>query len=596
MVFEERLSHYKKESKSLTKTYNILGILRLIVFILAAFFTYAVWKLGFNLIYGICLAISYVAFIILVVYHKNISDKLQYAKGMIGINKNYIDRTNGKWVNFKDCGEEFIDRNHPYSFDLDIVGNKSLFQLINTTNTFIGREKLSKSLLNPDFNIEIIKKRQDAIKELSSKLAFCQSIENSAYRDREKLQNPTFLFEYGNEKKKIINKGFIKRILYILPIITVPISLALILFKGTLGFKLAFLIIAIQLLIWVMGLNKINESFYEISKFKSGFDGYYNLLKLIENEEFKSELLKELKEKLFETGNQSLKGMKDLNKIMNKINLRFNTFFMLPLNGIFLWDYQCIFHLESWNEKYGDNIEMWLSLIGELESLISFSVLMHINDNITMCEINDKSLKIKAINLGHPLINSSIRVCNDLNMDDEIFVITGSNMSGKTTFLRTIGINLVLAYNGAPVCAKNMVASKVQIYTSMRISDDLKNGVSTFYAELVRIKQIIDYSNKNSKMIFLIDEIFRGTNSVDRITGAKNVLANLNKLGAIGLITTHDLELCALETKNRIKNFHFAEHYNENKILFDYKLKSGRSTSTNAKYLMKMIGINILEE
>ena len=169
-------------------------------------------------------------------------------------------------------------------------------------------------------------------------------------------------------------------------------------------------------------------------------------------------------------------------------------------------------------------------------------------------------------------------------------------MSGKTTFLRTIGINLVLAYSGAPVAANNMRCSILDIFTSMRITDDLSNGISTFYAELIRISEIIKHVEKEEETIFLIDEIFRGTNSSDRITGAKNVLANLNKLGVIGAITTHDLELCVLDKYNRVKNYNFSEHYENNNIIFDYKLREGKATTTNAKYLMRLVGIDILEE
>ena len=169
-------------------------------------------------------------------------------------------------------------------------------------------------------------------------------------------------------------------------------------------------------------------------------------------------------------------------------------------------------------------------------------------------------------------------------------------MSGKTTFLRTLGINLVLAYSGGPVYANKMSCPVLDIFTSMRVTDDLEKGISTFYAELLRIKEIINGAKENKNMIFFIDEIFKGTNSVDRILGAKNVIANLNKLGVIGVITTHDLELCALDKYSRIKNYNFSEQYKDNKIHFDYKIRLGKSTSTNAKYLMKLVGIEILDD
>lgn len=268
----------------------------------------------------------------------------------------------------------------------------------------------------------------------------------------------------------------------------------------------------------------------------------------------------------------------------------------LILNSVFLWDYQCIFLLENWKSKYGNRVKDWIEGIGQIESLMSFSVLNNINDHIVFPEIGEDNPKIVAKELGHPLISLKDRVDNDVSLDNEIFIITGSNMSGKTTFLRTIGVNLVLAYNGAGVCAKSMETSLMDILTSMRVTDDLKSGISTFYAEILRIKKIIDQAEKDDNMIFLIDEIFTGTNSVDRILGAKNVIGNLNRENVIGAITTHDLELCELDIKERIQNFYFQDQYDGRSITFDYKLNKGKSTSTNAKNLMNLAGIKIVEE
>jgi len=197
--------------------------------------------------------------------------------------------------------------------------------------------------------------------------------------------------------------------------------------------------------------------------------------------------------------------------------------------------------------------------------------------------------------MGHILINDEERVANDLSMQNEILIITGSNMSGKTTFLRTIGVNLVLCYNGARVIAEEFSASIMEICSSMRIVDDLGKGISTFYAEILKIKKIIDKAEEGPNMIFLIDEIFRGTNSVDRIAGAKNVINNLKNSGAIGAISTHDLELSQLDDGKRILNYHFDDQYDGDKITFDYKIKKGASTSTNARNLMKLAGIKMIE-
>jgi DNA mismatch repair ATPase MutS len=235
--------------------------------------------------------------------------------------------------------------------------------------------------------------------------------------------------------------------------------------------------------------------------------------------------------------------------------------------------------------------------LGIFEALASLAMISQLNPEWCFPEFKKGHLILSADDMGHPLINSQQRVNNDLKLDNQIAVITGSNMSGKTTLLRTIGVNLVLAYAGAPVCARKFDCTIMDVFTSMRISDDLHSGISTFYAELLRIKMIIDFSKNEQDMIFLVDEVFRGTNSRDRVTGARNVLLNLNKPWAIGLISTHDYELCDLENDNsgRITNYYFIESYTEDQIKFDYLLKPGSCKTSNAKYLMKMAGIEILE-
>jgi DNA mismatch repair ATPase MutS len=241
--------------------------------------------------------------------------------------------------------------------------------------------------------------------------------------------------------------------------------------------------------------------------------------------------------------------------------------------------------------KYSHIAESWFLALGEFESLLCFSNLPNVCGNTCLPDLTTGKI-ISAKEMGHPLIPNASRVNNDVSCNNNIFIVSGSNMSGKTTFLRTVGINLVLCRAGSFVCSKQMRFSAMEIMTSMRIVDDLNEGVSTFYAELKRIKAIIEFSKQTPDMIFLIDEIFKGTNSVDRLIGAKTVLSKLNEMGAIGIITTHDLDLCDIVSQYpRQKNYSFSEYYHDDEIHFDYKIKPGKSTTTNAKYLMKMIGI-----
>lgn len=594
--FSIRIQEHNKNIEKNTRLAGLLSTARVITFLILIYIIYIFFKTDFTKMYLLLSSILFILFLCLIIYHNAIKEKIRFSKGIVEINNRYISRIDGSWINFDDIGKEFIDRSHRYSFDLDIFGKGSIFQIINTTNTWNGRKELARSLMQNKYTIEEIVERQKAVKELSEKLDFCQKIEYISGKHSEKLKNPEKLIEYAESKDRLFSSKWLKNLVRILPVISMPLFFYIIIFKIEKLYILAASLIIFQYLIWLFGFPKINSILSSIGSLHYNLETYKNILEQIEKEDFKSKKINDIKEVLFKGKYSSLIAIREIDKIVQKVNLKNSHLIYFLLNGLLLWDYECTFSLEDWKNKYGFEVKKWLEAIGEIECLMSLSVPLHIDDHVTFPKLHDSNLSVKAKSLGHPLINSKDRVLNDVDLDDSIFIITGSNMSGKTTFLRTLGVNLVLAYSGAPVYASSMSCSLMDIFTCMRVTDDLKNGISTFYAELLRIKEIINHVEKNNKLIFLIDEIFKGTNSKDRILGAKNVIANLNKIGAIGAITTHDLELCQLDKYNRIKNYNFSEHYKNNKIFFDYKLRKGKSTTTNAKYLMKLVGIKLLED
>lgn len=594
--FLRRIDHFKAEEAKNKKSYGLISLLRFAAFILAACLTYLTYKnLSVFMILGTL--ISYILFVYLLSIHSRISYELLRIKNMLEVNEKYLKRIDGTWTSFEDCGVDKIDEEKPYLTDLDILGEKSLFQLINTTKTFLGREKLIELLKNPNKDINKIKERQEAIRELGEKLDFTQRIEGEGIINKNTVENPEQLFDYVESTKKVFASPIAKIISWVLPVITIVASILIIYYKLDKYYGYIGLFFTIHLLISGIGYAKMSPVLGPIYKKKNDLESYFNILKLIEDEEFKSPYLKELKGKLIFNGKSANAILKELTTIVEKIEYINNIVGYVVLGIVFFWEYHRLFEFENWKAKYGKCIRQWLDVIGEFESLASFAVMFHLNSKLTFPELSEGNLVFSGEEIGHPLIDEKTRVYNDVDMTDSIFIITGSNMSGKTTFLRTIGINLALAYAGAPVCGSTLKCSIVDIYTSMRITDDLNRGMSTFYVELVRMKKMIENIKTKRPMIFLIDEIFRGTNSNDRIVGAKSVLKSLNEKWVFGLISTHDFELCSLEydDKKRIKNYHFSESYEGNKIKFDYKLKKGRSDTTNAKYLMKMIGIDIIE-
>ena len=592
--FKELSMKYKEEEKLLKAQHSRISFLRLFSAIACILFFWSVFVDKGGLFYLVGGVLSLVLFIYLIVLHKKIGGRLAYASNMAIVNEKYVKRIKWRWFDFKDIGEEFIDDENPYTSDLDIFGERSLFQLINITNSFFGRNRLASLLNGKNKEKDQIELRQGAVKELSDKLTFSQEIECVGINNFGEVKGQEDLLKYLQESKYIFKNKSIRIIFYLLPLATIGSFLYAITFNGDLLFVPSLLLVlhGILLMIGNMGRFSILK---KINKFKGAVESYYKLINIIETTEFSDEYLKSLKIKFYDNNIKASKCFKDISKILDKIDARYNMIGFLCHNLLLLGDYHCAFLLDDWKEKYGGHIEKWFNIVGEFEALASLGVIININEKATFPNISNDEMTLNGESIGHMLINPKDRICNEIKLDDSIFVITGSNMSGKTTFLRTIGINLVLAYAGAPVCAEKFNCSIMNIYTSMRISDDLSNGISTFYAELKRIKIIIDNVKNKRPMIFFIDEIFRGTNSQDRILGAKSVLMTLNKPWIMGMISTHDFELCELNKYERVKNYHFEEYYDKDTIRFDYKIKHGVCTTRNAKYLMKMVGIDIRE-
>lgn len=595
-TFIERIKSLEGEQKNCKKNYNIIGTLRLIAFIVTLIYIYLLMR-KISIYTSLGLLCSLIVFVFLIHWHSNISSRLKRIKNLIIINGKYINRIDGNWLNFKDTGEDGIDIDHPYSTDLDVFGKNSLFQLINTTNTFLGRKKLISLLKGREKNIDIIINHQNAVKELSQKIKFCEDLECEGNSDKNNRRDTSDLINYAENSNAMFERSPIRPLIYFLPIFSILFCAITIIFKIKYFYYIIPVIFVIHAVINFISYIKVPIILNSVEVFNDDLQSYVGILKLIESEDFKTTYLKKLKLNLFFKDKSSSKVMRELNTIINNINLRHNFLIYFFLNLLLFWDFRCLFSLEKWKLKYGKLIKKYIDTIADFEVVSSLSVLTHLDSEFSFPSFTKESLVINAEALGHPLIKNKERICNDINMKSNIFIVTGSNMSGKTTFLRTVGINLVLAYAGAPICGKLMKCSLMDIFTSMRINDNLTEGASTFYVELMRIKKIIDHLPKKEPMIFLIDEIFRGTNSRDRIIGAKSVLKNLDEPWVCGLISTHDFELCDLEysNENKIKNYHFSESYTENKIHFDYKLREGRSNSTNAKYLMKMVGIKIDE-
>jgi len=595
--YERRREKYTLLSEKYTKAIDTISNLRLLVFIAGIVLAVIFFAFKYYIIMAAIVIAFLVSFAYLMIYHDKLFRARHYSSILVKINEDSLKRLNGEWESFSDNGTDFLDRNHRYSFDLDIFGDRSLFQWINVAKTYMGRKALSELLLGRGKNPKEIKKRQEAVKELAAKLAWRQRLLAEGMLISDNAKDPQKLILWAKEQHEFYKRPWLAVVVKVLPVITV-LSLILALSNEKVPFYIPIFLVITQYFMLKYKKWERYEIFQTADRFSKDIAVYDKMVRLFEKKDFQTDLLKEIQNKMVgETGKPAYEQINALLRIIDSISNRH-----VPLYGVFnlltLWDYRNMIKLEKWKESSGKYLKEWLEGLGEIEAVSSLAIIRHDNPEWAVPEIYESEISgFEASNIGHPLITSD-RVCNNLDFASptKVLLITGSNMSGKSTLLRTAGINLVLAYTGAPVCAEAFRASVMDIHSCMRVNDDLGKNISSFYAEILRIKDILREAREGKKLFFLLDEIFKGTNSKDRHTGARILIEELSKTKSIGMVSTHDLELCDLEEKNtKIKNYHFEEYYRDNKIYFDYKLRKGVSTTRNAIYLMKMAGIDIDE-
>ena len=592
--YVNRLKVYQDKIAEQNKSVSTIGYLRLFTFIIGIGVTFYTFSIKSYVISIGVFVVSMAIFIYLISAYNKETKKREYSIALKDINEKALKRLNGQWKNFEDDGSEFKDEQHSYSGDLDIFGLNSLFQWINSTKTFMGRQTLKNRLITPLKTPFDIKMTQQSLLELAMNLQWRQSFEAEGMVISNECINPKQLCGWAKEKNELYSKSWLILLVRLLPAVTI-ITIILYYSTSLIDYRLPRIMLVIQIIFLFIGLKKRSAAFNGIYKYKNSIDIYQKMLSLINQKDFKSDYLKQLKNNLSQSKEDcAVKAIKKLASIYDKVSHRRNTFFII-INILLLWDYQCMIEFEKWRASSGKNLEKWFDVIGQFEALNSISNIIYDNPKWVMPLVSDGDFIIKAEGLGHPLLGDK-RVCNNITIRQQrnILLITGSNMSGKSTFLRTVGINLILSYIGSPVCSVKFECSLMKVFTCMRTSDNLDNNISSFYAEILRIKAIVESVRDNKKVFFLLDELFKGTNSIDRHDGAKALIKQLGKQGASGLISTHDLELCALQSEYpKIKNYHFQEYYVNGELKFDYKIREGISTTRNALYLLKLAGIDL---
>jgi DNA mismatch repair ATPase MutS len=592
IFYKNRINDLEKELKKLQQRKSSFAWLRFgsIAAIIAAF--YVLWSFGalYVIIASIALLVTFVRLLYADLKNKS---SIDHVNKLIIINRDELRFLNGNYHDFP-TGSGHIPEDHLYANDLDIFGKASLFQFINRTESEMGSTQLAQYLQFPAES-KMIVERQNAVKELSNKIEWIQDLQANGKEKKITFSTKYRLENWIAEEPVFSKFKPWKWLRYVLPTFIISVVL-LYIFDAVPStvfyfFLLLFAAIAYQINKYVAPVHdRLSKIAEEIETLSAGI-GH------IENATFECDLLKRIQSNLYHQNKNVSDDITRLRKLLDKLDLRYNLVISAPLNILLFWNLQQMLDLEKWKSEQQQNIEKWFTTLGHIEALNSFGILHFNEPDWAFPTIIADYFFIEGKEIGHPLIAKNKRVNNyiEIKHDGELMVVTGSNMAGKSTYLRSVGVNVILAMAGAPLCAKELKVSHVQIISSMRITDNLAESTSTFYAELKKLKTIIEKVNAGEKVFILLDEILRGTNSLDRHTGSVALIKQLIKHHAAAIIATHDLELAKIkdEFPESIINYHFDVQVSNDELYFDYKLKPGVCNSLNASILMKKIGIEL---
>jgi len=591
--FEKQVQHYSRQLSHIKKNIRRVAALRISAFLITVLGIYL--TAGHSLTGLLVIAIAgFSLFGFFVFRHIRLFRQKKWTEKLLQINENEL-RLMKRDTSYQPDGQEFLETEHPFAADLDIFGKRSLFQLLDRSATHIGRKHLVFMLLYPFRKKEQIKERQEAVAELSGiphwRQAF-QALGNTGEKDKNKAAG---LLVWAKTTETVFNKPVYKILLIITPLLGFTLLVLDVL--GVLPFAgfLTFLLLPL----FVLGpkLTQINKVYEHLSKRTALLEQYASLFEKMEEKAFGSKIMKEAVRTLVEGEASAFKAVRQLSGISKAFDYRLNMFAGFFLNIFFMWDILQSLRLEIWKNQYGDRLSLWFEALAQVDELTSLAGFAFQHPEAVFPKVVPKDFRVQGKNLKHPFIDPAVCVGNPVNIDSwsRFHIITGANMAGKSTYLRTIGINYVLAMTGAPVLADSFVFTPVQLFTGIKTSDSLQDGESYFFAELKRLKEIIVRLENGEKLFIILDEILRGTNSKDKQKGSKSLLRQFVRLGASGLIATHDLALgdLAADFPENVINKRFEVEIEHDQLQFDYLLKEGVAQNLNATFLMKKMGITV---
>lgn len=584
--YRKQINQHQSELKSIKRMLVNAGLLRLAVFVLSAtgFYYYFKTEETWSLLISLVLI---ALFLFLVKKYQDIKEAKELTLQLLFINQNEVDIINGELNRFND-GNKYLG-SEKYFLDLDVFGPQSIFHLLNRTTTGIGNEKLAARLKQSFTDIETIENYQQAVQELKPQATQRQNLTAKGLlygnNDKDLVQINSWL----SEKEQLINNNWYAVMRWVLPVINIATVFYWLYTSNYLPFIISAVINWNHIGIYSRYTGKQHRL---IGKKQELLNQYAAIIQEFSKFGFHhSDLLKQLQNISFNASSE----IKKLSRISNFFDQRLNLLVTIFLNTMLLYDIQCLFQLEKWKQKNREKFCGWLDAMAEMEYLNSLAFFAYNNPSFCLPVVQTGELSIKAGGLSHPLINAAERISNDfiIGVNDKLQLVTGSNMSGKTTFLRSVGVNILLAQCGAPVCAHNFILSPVQLLSSIRVSDSLQEHTSYFMAELKKLHHIIEELQTGKPSLVLIDEILRGTNSDDKSHGSEQFIRKLLPNNSLTLFATHDLSLGVMEKEfpGKISNYCFESVIQNGELSFDYKLRPGIAQNKNASFLMEKMGI-----
>lgn len=592
--YQQKLNHYTELAKDYSQKSTKLSLFRLVWFVIWAVAIYISTSFSVAIVVSTIL-LGLVGFVVLVIWHSKVDALKKSYELYRDINSDELNALNNDYSGFDD-GEEFIDEAHYFSHDLDVFGPYSLFQYLNRCYSPQGKEELASRLRRGFMEKEQILSQQSAVEELSQKNEWMQEFRvlgALSTSSQKKKASPIRSLSDWAVRKGIFSHWAFKAAVPIISLLS--FFMLYLLIDGYLSFNLFMLYMIVPLGFSAYFAKRINANHNELGKQSSALQQWKSVFFSFEQQSFQSSALKELQDKLQHDKETASIAIKKLSKLSQAFDTRLNLFGWFILNFFFCYDVMQSIRLENWRSKYGTEVESWFAALSQMEAIVSLATFKFNAPQMIYPEIIEKGFVYQAKEAAHPLLPVDSRVASDIDFPalGHFNIVTGANMAGKSTYLRTVGVNMILAMAGSAVCAEELKISPIQLFTSIRTKDSLARNESYFYAELLRLQSIIEELKTGRPLFIILDEILKGTNSKDKEMGSKALVAQLIGLDAVGLIATHDLQLGSLidSFPNSVQNRCFEVDIIDGSLHFDYKLRDGISQNLNATFLMKQMGI-----